>query len=302
MRTFTKLIFFCIVMMTVIISGCTKDENPSPPSISLKSGSSYTPDKSVIAVGGPIYFGITASSSDANITNLVVKKIMPDGSTKVVFDTGMNTPSFSINKTFWQSVEDTARWTFQVMDKNRQFATTDRTIYKDPNSTWGGIFEFPSLTMGYQNNSQYGQFMNPSTGMICFADTAALLQSEIQVVTYYMVDDNLPSPTFSSPGEPGGGITAYYPSIGTWTTLNYTKWDISVDSDPVDATAYESCHNDSLLILSYDDVWGKRKFKWSDPGDIIPFLTASGKKGLIKVITADHADTGKITFSMKIQQ
>lgn len=302
MRPRSLLFLILLFLMPVAFFSCKKDKNPAPPTVSLKTGTPYTPDQSVIAVGRPILFGITGSSADANITNLVVKKVMPDGSTKVVFDTGMNTPSFSINKTFYQSVEDQARWTVQVMDKNRQFATTGLTIFKDPNSTWGGIFEYPLLTMGYQSNTEFGQFMNPSTGKTWLVDSAALNQPEVQFVTYYIVSDDLPSPTFSSPGELGGGITEFYPALAGWTTLNYTKWDISVDSDPVDPAAYDNCHNDSLLTLSYDDVWGKRKFKWADPGDIIPFLTASGKKGLLKVITADHDATGKITFSMKIQQ
>ena len=243
-----------------------------------------------------------AGTTDANITNLVVKKIMPDQTIKVVFDTGMNTNELNITKVFYQSIEEEAQWTIQVMDKNRQFATTSLTIYKDPNSTWGGIFEFPSLTMGYQENTEFGQFLDPSSGEIWFSDTATMNQSSIQIITYYYVDDNLPSPTFSSAGETGGGITAYYPVIGQWTSKNYTKWDISVDSDPVDPVAYQNCHNDSLLILTYDDVWGKRKFKWADTGDIIPFLTATGKKGLIQVLSADHDPAGKITFSLKIQQ
>ena len=302
MRSKSSAILFFILVIPFLFGGCKKDKNPAAPLVSLRTGTPYTPDKSVVAVGRPILFGITGSSADANITNLVVKKIMPDGSIKVVFDTGMNTPSFNINKTFYQSVENEARWTFQVMDKNRQFATTDLTIFKDPNSTWGGIFEFPSLTMGYQGNTQFGQFLDPSTGKIYPSDSAAMNQSLIQVITYYTMDDNMPSPTFSSAGELGGGITTYYPAIGQWTTTNYTKWDISVDSDPVDPVAYENCHNDSLLTMAYDDVWGKRKFKWSDPGDIIPFLTATGKKGLIRVIAADHDPAGKITFSLKIQQ
>jgi hypothetical protein len=296
------LIIFLFPVFSVLFLGCTKDKNPAPPTIYLKTGAPYTPDKSVIAVGHPITFGIVAGTTDANITNLVVKKFMPDGSSKVMFDTGMNTPAFDISKIFYQSIEEEARWTFQVMDKNRQFATTSLTIYKDSNSTWGGIFEFPSLTMGYQDNTEFGQFLNPSTGDTWFSDTATLNQSTIQIITYYNVDDNLPSPTFSSAGETGGGITAYYPVIGQWTSKNYTKWDISVDSDPVDPVAFQNCHNDSLLILTYDDVWGKRKFKWADSGDIIPFLTATGKKGLIQVLSADHDPAGKITFSLKIQQ
>ena len=298
----TFLPFLLILVVTFFVFSCKKDENPSPPTISLKTEFPFTPDKSVIAVGHPITFGILAGSADANITNLVVKKMMPDGSSKVMFDTGMNTAVLDISKIFYQSIEEEAQWTFQVMDKNRQFATTSLTIYKDPNSSWGGIFEFPSLTMGYQGNTEFGQFLDPSSGKIYFTDTATMNQSIIQVITYFNVDDNLPSPTFSSAGELGGGITDYYPAISQWTQKNYTKWDISVDSDPVDPVAYANCHNDSLLTLAYDDVWGKRKFKWADPGDVIPFLTATGKKGMIQVISADHDPTGKITFSLKIQQ
>lgn len=282
-------------------SACKKDENRLPPSISLSSGEGYTPSGAVIAVGGKLRFGISASSTGSNITNFVVKKIMNDGTTKVVLDSGLNSSGFSVNETFYQGNETEARWTFQVMDKNRQFATTAITIYKDPASTWGAILEYPSIVMGFQNNTAHGQFLIPATGKVYFADTAVLYQDMIDIITYYYVDDT-PSPTFSSAGESGGGVTEYYPTIGQWTTKNYTKWDISVDSNPVAVIDFDACHNDSLLIVRYDDVWGKRKFKWANPGSVIPFLTSSGKKGMIHVIAAENDPAGSITFAMKIQQ
>lgn len=291
-----------IMILLFAVVSCKKDENPSPPVITLNTGQGYTADKSVIPVGSRLYFGISASGKDANITNLVIKKIMPDGTSKVMLDSGLNSTGFTVNETFFQSVEAEARWTFQVMDRNRQFATTAMTIYKDPNSAWGGIYEINSITMGYQNNTEFGPFCNASTGRVFKKDTAAMYPDSIDIATYFYVDDELPSPTFSSPGEQGGGITEYYPDIANWTTKRYTKWDVSVDTDPVPPAAFDACHNDSLLILSYDDVWGKRKFKWASPGDVIPFITAAGKKGLIKVLSADHDPAGTITFNMKIQQ
>ena len=295
------ILIFSSVFLLIALVSCKKDTNPSPPSIKMLTGAEYTQSGAIIAIGGKLRFGISASATDANITNFVVKKIMPDGSIKVVLDSGLNSSSFSVNETFYQSIEAEARWTFQVMDKNRQFATTAITIYKDPASAWGGILEFPSIVMGFQNSTTHGQFLIPATGKVYFADTAALNQNLIDIITYYYVDVT-PSPTFSSAGETGGGITEYYPSIGQWTTKNYTKWDISVDTDPVPVAAFDACHNDSLLILSYDDVWGKRKFKWADPGTVIPFLTSSGKKGLVRVIAVENDPAGSITFAMKIQQ
>ena len=286
----------------MVAGSCKKDENPSPPSISLLSGAEYTANGAVVLVGGKLTFGITATGADANITNFVVKKIMPDGSSKVVLDSGLNASSFTVRETFYQNVESEARWTFQVMDKNRQFATTALTIYKDPASAWGGIIEHSTIVMGYQDNTAFGQFLIPATGKVCFSDSASLNQSLVDIVTYYYDDGGTPSPTFSSPGELGGGITEYYPGLNQWATKNYTKWDISVDSDPVPVSAFDACHNDSLLTVSYDDVWGKRKFKWANPGVVIPFMTSSGKKGLVRVISADNDPSGKISFALKIQQ
>jgi hypothetical protein len=294
-------LFVTVAFLTVSLESCKKEENPAPPSIRLMTGAGYTATGAVVAVGGKLRFGITASSSDANITNFVVKKIMPDGSVKVVLDSGLNSSGFSVNETFFQGIEDEARWTFQVMDKNRQFATAAMTIYRDPNSQWGGILEYPSIVMGFQNSSTHGQFLIPSTGKVYFADSAAINQNLVDIITYYYVDVT-PSPTFSSAGETGGGITDFYPSISQWMTKNYTKWDISVDADPVPVASFESCHNDSLLIVSYDEVWGKRKFKWANPGVVIPFLTSSGKLGLIRVISVENDPAGSITFAMKIQQ
>jgi hypothetical protein len=297
-----KKITALLLGMIMIIYACNKDEDPVPPSVSLNSGNDYTPDGAVIAVGAPLKFGIVVSAGNANITNLVVKKIMPDNTEKVVLDSGLNSTGFSIDRIFYQSVEEQAQWTIQVMDKNRLFATTAITIYKDPNSSWGGIYEYTNIIMGYQDNSTFGQFLVPSTGQVFNADSAGINQSMIDLVTYYFVDENLPSPTFSSPGELGGGIKTYYPQLAQWSTLRYTKWDISVDGNPIPTSSFDACHNDSLLILSYNDVWGKRKFKWADAGKVIPFMTASGKKGLLKVLSADHDPAGKIEFALKIQQ
>jgi hypothetical protein len=299
MKRFTILFFILFVL--VVFYGCKKESSPALPVISLSSGAQYTPGGSVVKTGGALKFGISARAGDANLTNLVIKKMMPNGTIKVVLDSGMNSSGFTVNEVFYQSIEDTATWVFQVMDKNRLFSSTSLLIYKDPNSQWGGIFEYPLIKMGYQSNIVTGQFLCCATGKVYSADSAAILSGSIDVATCYFVDTD-PSPTFSSPGEYGGGILEYYPFISSWTTKNYTKWDISVDSDPVPYSEYETCHNDSLLLVSYDDVWGKRKFKWATAGDIIPFLTAKGKKGLIYVISADETATGSISFSMKVQQ
>jgi len=304
-RLTTRIIIFIICgSLFLILFSCKKDEEYMPPAINFKTNADYTQDNDTVAIGYPLYFGIQARGTDEVITNFVIKKVLPDNSYTVVMDTGLYSMSVDIEKIFYQNIEDTVEWTFVVMDKNRLSSEISLTVFKDPDSQFGGIVYYPSITMGYQNNTEYGHFLNINDGSVYFEDSAQLMQQDIDVLTYYIVDEDLPSPVFSSPGEYDHySVEAgeFYPSIPSWTTRNFTLWDISVDDEPVSQEDYDNCHNDSLIIVSYHEVWGKKKFKWATTGRVIPFQLQSGKKGLIKVIHADEFNSGSIEFSVKIQ-
>jgi hypothetical protein len=294
-----------ISSVVVFLVSCKKDDdNKLPPSISLKAGQEYTPDGSVVMVGRSLHFGIQARANGGNLTNLTINKHLPGGEVIPVMDTGMNTQYLDINKTFYQNVEDTALWVFSIMDRNRLTSQESLTIYRDPQSVWGGIIHHPEIIMGYQENAEFGQFLDPYSGRVFFEDSAAFFQENLEILVYYIVDEELPSPVFSSPGEMDNfSIEAktFYPGIIQWQTRKYTLWDISVDDDPVSEEAFEMAKNDSLLIVSYDEIWGKKKFKWATNGRVIPFQTQAGKRGLIRVVDAEYDAGGKIAFELKIQ-
>ena len=298
-----------ILLVAILIYACKKEEKIQPPTISFKSGDSYTKNGAIVQVGRKLYFGIQASSTKENITNFTIKKVLNNGSVITVLDSGLNASSLDVNKLLYQNVEDTVTWTFTVMDRARLSAHITMVIYKDPNSLFGGIFYYSSIKMGYQDNTNFGHFLDPSTGKVYFSDTATLNQSGIDILCYHYITSGSPSPILSSPGEmDNSSIDAqtYYPDIVNWTARQYTKWDISIDNGsytPLTTTDFDNAQNDSLLIVAYHDVWGKKKFKFATAGKIIPFLTAKGKKGLIKIITADNTDgTGMMEFALKIQQ
>jgi len=290
-------------ILAMMLSSCEKDEVRTPPQIMLLSDTVYTPNGAVVEIGQSLKFGIVASGNEANITNFTIR-IRSAGNERTVLDSGMNVGSFAVDETFFQGVEDTAEWVFSVMDKNRLISSTSIIIYKDPNSTFGGIRHYSSIVIGMDENNQAGHFFAPSTGNVWMQDSAMMNQDLVDVLIYFkMSEDNgvlKPSPTFSSPGETENGAFEFYPSLAEWETLNYTKYDIRADNG-VTHEAFDNAHNDSLLIVSYDDVWGKRKYKWATAGIIIPFITNSGKKGLIRVIQADEFADGIIEFEMKIQ-
>jgi hypothetical protein len=304
MKKILCVIGFLISFTALLIFGCKKEKAPLPPAINYKTGSNYTQNNAVVAVGHKLFFGIQARGTSAEITNFTIKKVLSDGSVITVMDSGLYSMSLDINKILYQNVENVVTWTFTVMDRNRLSAEISMVVNKDPNSTFGGIYYIPSVKIGYQNNTQYGHFLNPSTGMVYSNDSATAHQSNIGVLCYY-IDDNTPSPVLSSPGEmDNSSIEAmtFYPFITSWQIRKYTLWDISVDNTPVTVADFNMAQNDSLLIVSYHDVWGKKKFRWATAGKIIPFITADGKKGLINVISADIADNGYMELAIKIQQ
>lgn len=300
-------ISFLLLFCTVFFPNCKPDPEQKPPTISLIFDNGFTSNGDTLEIGKPLRFKVKVEGIDANITNFTIKKLY-SGTTKTVLDSGLNSSGFTTSLTFYQGVEDRVEWQFSVMDRDRYEAKTSIVLYKDPNSQFGGIYEYENIRLGYQTNSTYGHFFLPSMNQVFFEDTASMNQSAVDVLVYFNYsEDNgilLPSPTFSSPGEDANCVgllyDEYYPFICAWSTKNYTKWDIRADNG-VTEQLYSNAHNDSLLIVSYDDVWGKKKYKWAVAGTIIPFQTAAGKKGIVKVNDADTIDGGSINFSMKIQ-
>jgi len=306
MNRFLIPVYTLLVAVSFLLTSC-KPDPADPPTIELIFETGMAQEGDTFAVGRPIRFRIVANGADANITNFLVQKVF-DGTHKTVLDSGLNSAGFTVTETYYQGVEEEVEWTFSVMDRNRKSASVKIKLIKDPNSQFGGILEYDSITVGLQSNPDVGHFFLPSLNEVYFEDSATMFQDLVDVLCYFNYSEdngvNLPSPTFSSPGEDpnasGYLYSEYYPFISSWATRNYTKYDIRADNG-VTLQEFFSSHNDSLLIVSYDDVWGKKKYKWAYSGTLIPFMTAGGKKGIIRVIEADTVATGTITFSMKIQ-
>jgi len=295
-------VLFCFY---ILIISCKKNENENPPIITFKIGNEFTKNGDTIAVGHPLFFGIQARAGDNPITNFTVKKRLPDGKIINMMDTALYSNFANINKIFYQNVEDRATWIFSVMDRNRLSAEISLQIIKDPNSKFGGIFHYPSIKIGFQNNLLFPHFLSTASGLVYGYDTAYLHQQNIDILCYYINLGSSPTPAISSPGEMDNESTeaqTFYPTITNWNIRNYVLFDISVDTKPIQLEAFDNCHNDSLLIVSYNPVWGKKKFRFATAGKVVPFQTDKGKTGLIKIIHSDNNSSGYMEFELKIQQ
>ena len=66
--------------------------------------------------------------------------------------------------------------------------------------------------------------------------------------------------------------------------------------------SFDEADNDSLLVNAYrpGSVSGLSKYAYT--GKVVPFRTADGKYGLIRVIRADEVATGEMEIAIKIQK
>jgi hypothetical protein len=275
--------------------GCSDEASTTLPTIRFGAENEYTQPNDTVSEGQQVKFHIIAEAFEANVTNIVV--VLKSGdSSKTKADFGVWKSKIDTVLSFYKGGFDQEDWVFTIMDQNRNFASAQMHVVRNPVSSFGQIVTYPSITLGYQQNNG-PHFFDTQSGASFTTESAAANQNLIDVVVYYYLDNGKPSPTFSSPGDQDASY--WYPAIKAWSTLNYTKYDYV---SKVTVPQFDAATNDSLLIKAYDDVWGRRKYKYCLAGTVFPFKTSGGKIGLVKIIRSDLNETGTLEFSMKVQK
>jgi len=295
-----KLFFIGIL---VFLSACSKDNlSETTPFIFLKSGDEFTSHQSYVPVGGQLKFGISAIGDGAAITNLTIKRITEQG-TIIELDQGMylKTGGLDTTVTFVKGNASKEIWKFSIMNDHRDTASVSTIVYKGEGSAYGDIHYFPSITIGYQTNNSLPYYIDLHTGQTYDNTTSSGNESVIDLVSYYYLSSGKSSPTLSCPSYETA--RSYHPAMNDWPVQNATLYDYeTTDNDLISIDEFDSAQNDSLLVNGYIPSSTSGTCKYCYTGKIIPFKTKDGKYGLIKVIHADEAESGRIEIAVKIQQ
>ncbi len=289
-----KITLFAWVTMFLAVA-CSDEKQTVPPTLAFGTESIYVHNNDTVGEGKQLKFHIIAEGFDAKVTNIVA--VLKSGdSIKTMADFGVWKDKLDTVLVFYKGGLSEEEWQLTIMDQNRNFASASLRVVKDPVSSFGEIVSYDKITLGYQGNSG-AHFFDTETGETFTSSSGAANQAVIDVVVYYYLDSGKPSPTFSSPGDQDAAT--WYPEIKQWNTLNYTKYDYV---SKVGVDAFDAAQNDSLLIKAYDDVWGRRKYKYCLAGTVFPFKTINGKIGLVKILRSDLNETGTIDFAIKVQK
>ncbi len=292
-------LLFALVTLGMFFSGCESEEPETTPFIIIKTGSGLMTDGATVSPGGTMKFGISATGGGGVITNLVVKRIA-DGNVITEMDRGIYIIKGGLDTTltFTRGYSEKERWTFFIMNSYRDTASVSLSVYKGTGSAYGEIFYYPSITLGYQSNTSLPQFLDVNSGMAYTSSTVTGNESLIDLVMLWHINNY---PTLSCPGY--GATQSYYPVFASWTVKNMTTYDYyTSDNNLITAAQFDAAANDSLLTLGYKPGQVSGFSKYAYTGKVVPFKTAQGKYGLVKIISAGENADGSAEIAVKIQK
>lgn len=292
-----------LILLLLSLSFCsTEDPIDELPFIFLKQGTGLVKDGDHVPVGGQIRIGISAVGGGAVITDLRVKRITEAGSITEL-DRGMYVETGGLDTTliYTKGTADEETWNIFIQNDNRDTASINLSVYLGEGSAYGDILYYPSLILGYPANSGFDHYLDLETGILYNQGNSSGHEQEIDLASFFYYTSGKSSPTLTCPAYPSA--QTWYPEFENWPAKNSTLYDYyTSDNDLISTAQFDAAENDSLLMVGYkpQSVSGLCKFCYTNK--VIPFKTASGKYGLVKVIRADEQDGGSIEIAVKIQQ
>lgn len=292
-----------LFLLLGVFTQCTEEDSTDHfPFILFKQGEGFVKDGDRIPVGGQMQFGLEAVGGGGAITYIRVKRIT---GTAIVteLDKGIFIATGGLDTvlTFPKGPSEAETWNFFIMNEFRDTASVYLDIFLGDGSAYGEINHYPSILLSYPTNSLYGHFLDLDSGRTYTKANISGREAEIDLAAFFYYTSGNPSPTLTCPGYTSA--QTHYPVFATWTVKNNTTYDYySTDNDLVAPENFDSALNDSLLVAGYrpQNVSGLCKYCYT--GKIIPFKTAGGKYGMIKVIRADETGDGTMEIGVKIQQ
>lgn len=299
MKNFVKITLCLIGIGMLFITSCTKDSsNPEPqlPTIQFIGGTGYTSTDVTVTAGSPLKFGINAfsnTSTNTKLVNFTITRVF-NNIPSVVLDSTINTNTYSVTlNTSASSVAGAENIIFKITDKNNNSASVNVIITTTPGA--GPITTWTQKIIGAQANITGSSFASTNGNIYTLAN--AKTNSVLIDWVYFYGASNLA--TLACPADPDAQSIFNNATNGiqTWTTKNLTLFK-KVTSGIV----WSDITDDSVIVTETASGVDKTKMSQLATGDILAFIAASGKKGLIKVDAIAPNSDGTITVSVKVQQ
>jgi len=294
------------ILMLMLLAGvismtsCSKDDNNEPtdlsPTLTLQVGTDYVYQNTSVTVGTPLKIGVRAISnatSGKKLVNFTLVRTFNNLPATVV-DSTFSESTFSVDYLINANLSAGPE-TFLLTIKDKDGLTATQTLTITTTALTGEINSYSMKLMGAQHNSNGSSFASVDGNVYTMANAKANA-NKIDWLYFYGATDLA---TIAAPNDAHAAqvYTDATNGLAHWPVLNATKFKLITDAVDFNAIA-----DDGVIVTQTATGVTETRIPSLATDKLIAFVTASGKKGIIKVESITTGDTGSMTISVKVQK
>jgi hypothetical protein len=301
MKKIAYLMFGLITAGMMFFSSCSTDSTTPGdihPAMNFVGGTGYTSGNATMDVGTIFTVGLQAFSSTQSNAKLVkfnVTRIF-ENKPLILVDSTINTAQFAITLNIGANGNPgVENFIFTITDADNQSKELSFQITTVAVSGPGPINTFSMKIMGAQGSSTGSSFASID-GTVYSGPDAKTNSSKVDWLYFYGAS-NLA--TLAAPDDPDAATIFTNATYGlqTWAVKNPTRFKLV--TVPVDWAAVT---DDATIVTLCETGVDQSKVNNLDVTNVLAFITATGKKGLIQVEDITGTNAGTMTISVKVQQ
>jgi len=299
MKKRLSIVFGLLAAGMLMFTSCSDDSSEPGdinPSMNFVGGTGYTSADVTLTTGTAFTVGINASSStesNAKLTNFKITRVF-NNKPEVVLDSTFNKDQFSIDWDFNANPEvGTENFIFLITDKDGK--TKQLNFVVTTQAAAGPINAFSMKILGAQGSTTGSSFASIDGSVYSLADAKA---NAAKIDWLYFNVTSIHA-TLAAPDDAAAAtvFTNDLNGLQEWAVKNPTRF-----KKVTDAIDWDNINDDAVIVAQTASGVTLTKVDNLAASDVLAFVTATGKKGLIKVNSISGTSAGTITISVKVQQ
>lgn len=262
-----------------------------------------------------VYFSIPFTSP----TPLSLIKITFGDSVLLEKTSGFTTPEsdivdFSYNKFDVLASGENAMFDFNIIGvapiENDELGRQDTaviiySVYVTGPRVPQAIKSYDNVTMGFQSNTEFMQFMDFETGDLYAYEVEPYGYNASDLIDFAVYRSSSNGLCITNPSDAAAAEFIYKDPIygfANWLTINKTGF-VKVIENTITVSDFENATSDGLFYEVYRtaELVGDT-YKKLVADDIVVFKTVNDKYGAILIHSYENQSTGSVTLSVKIQE
>ncbi len=291
MKKWNLLLSLFLIMGTVFVTSCSKDDDETDPgpSISFKGGTGYTAEDVTIQIEEAILVGITGSTSPVSGDNLTKFKftIISNNVPSTFVDSTFNSPSFNWESEITFSAVGEARLLFELTDKAGVKVSKElNVVVEDPGMQ---INKYMDVELGSWNDES-GSFFSTSEGNVYVRGQLTNTPDNQKKIDFLFFKGVTNANTIAAPDDADAN-TIVDLQLSGWTFKNQTRFNVT----NITAAQFDAIGDTYQFPVFNMGIQTSRVNSLTE-GQVILFKTESNKLGLIKIIDLwNRGDKAKVS-------